>query len=346
MTTKIGQVGGGLVAALSLWLVSTLPASAGGSVAYEDVQHLLPEPVLEHFESTYAIDAVGDATRLGRQFTELGGSRVGPYHFRAVARKNTDLVFDLILQTEVTFLNGDGKATDDPEAAVSIREVLLSCDLVLSLAPADAATPPPIAIAGNPSSDAMPAPPALTDQAREQVVDAVRENYRKVDDIEMEFDSGVAEGDPFNCEITRGLTGQGVVRRIEFIIGAGDHGGYRIEIQCDEQARPSFVLFESSHWSFDPGDQSKTIDYVTQQRFYFSSVGQLAMALEKEFKGGNEQELLRNGNQAQNHPFAAKSAGVPAFFTALTRLPTCEDRELVEIATKLIEAQRVMVGEE
>ena len=299
-------------------------------MAFEDVRHLIPEPVLKHIESVYVVDAVGDATRLGRHYTELGGSRVGPYHFRALVKKNSDLVFDITLQTDVAFLDVDGTATDDPDAAAYIRERLLSCDLVLNAAP----------------TDKVPPPQPLSDEGREQVVDAVRANYRDVEGTEMEFDGGAAEGDDLTCQIGRGYTQQGVVRRIEFFIGTGDHGGYKIEIQCDEQSRPSFVLFESSYWSFDPGDQGKTIDSVTQKRFYFSSTGQLAMALQKEFKGANEQELQHNGDQAKNSPFVAKSEGVPAFFAALARLPACEDKELVEIAAKLIDAHRVIVGEE
>ncbi len=332
--------------ALSLWVVSAQPVCAAGSLAFEEVRHLIPEPVLKHLESAYTIDPVGAATRLGRHYTELGGSRIGPYHFRATAKKNADLVFELTLQTDVAFLDTAGKVTDDPEAAASVREVLLSCDLVLNVAPADAATPAPISIPVIPPVGGMPPLPPLTDEGREHVVDAVRANFREVEDTEMEFDGGAAEEDELNCEIIRGYSRQGVVRRVEFLIGAGDHGGYKLEMQCDQQARPSFVLFESSYWSFVPGDQGKTIDSVTQQRFYFSPEGQLAMSLEKEFKGGNEQELLRNGDAAKNSPFPAKPEGVPAFFAALSRLPTCEDKELVEIATKLIEAQRVMVGEE
>lgn len=345
MTTKMVRVCGGLMAACALWVTSTQSADAGGSVAFEDIRHLIPEPVIKHLESTYTIDPVGDATRLGRHYTELGGARVGPYHFRVTAKQNADLVFELTLQTDVAFLNADEKATDDPGAAAYIREQLLSCELVSNLAPTDTATPAPIAMPVTGSAGVMPPPPPLTDEGREQVVEAVRANYRDVEATEMEFDGGAAEADELSCEIIRGYTRQGVVRRVEFFIGAGDHGGYKIEMQCDSRARPSFVLFESSYWSFVPGDQGKTIDSVTQKRFYFSPAGQLAMSLEKEFKGSDEQALQRNGDAAKNHPFPAKPEGVPAFFAALASLPACEDRDLVDIANKLIAAQRVMAGE-
>jgi len=344
MTTNIGQVCGVFAAALSLLLIPVQPVGAAGSVAFEEVRHLIPDVVLEHLESTYAIDPTGSAIRLGRHYTELGGARVGPYHFRAVAANNAALVFALVVQTDVAFLDNGGKATDDPEAAVSIREVLLSCDLIFNAAPAQIVTPAPIPIV--PSAAAMASPPALTDETREQVVAGVRANYREVEASDMEFDGGAARGDELNCEINRGYTRDGGVRRVDFFIGAGDHGGYKIEMHCDPKGRPSFVLFESSYWSFESGDQSKTIDTVTQQRFYFSPLGQLAMSLEKEFKGSGEQELQRNGDDAKNYPFPAKPEGVVSFFAALSKLPDCEDRELVEIAGRLIEAQRVMVGGE
>jgi len=341
----IGRAGGGLMAALMLCASFIQFASGAGTVAYDDVRHLLPEPVLKHLESIYVIEPIGDATRLGRHYTDLGGSRVGPYHFRAAAKKDRQLVFDLSVQTEIAFLDTTGNTTDDPEAAASIRESFVGCELVLNVQPAGAGTPPPVAIPITLPGGTMPPPPPLTDDERELVVDAVRGNYREVEETEMEFDGGAAEEDELNCEIIRGYTREGAVRRVEFFIGAGDHGGYKIEMQCDRQGRPSFVLFESSYWSFVPGDQGATVDTVTQQRFYFSSAGQLAMSLEKEFKGSGEQELQRKGDEAENHPFPAKPAGVPAFFAALSRLPSCEDHELVEISERLIDARRVMMGE-
>jgi hypothetical protein len=119
-----------LVILLVLFTASRL--SAGGTVDYRDVRHLLrQQPAIERLiASSVDVASTGVAVRLGNHWKHLGGMRVGPYVFAARPRNSRDEGFDLVVCTQVTFLTASGKETRDPDDAASVREQLVSVGLM------------------------------------------------------------------------------------------------------------------------------------------------------------------------------------------------------------------------
>ena len=72
---------------IAILLLSSLMSHAGGSVHRDDLQGLLKtNPVLAKLiQRNFAIGEVGGAVRLGKHMGNLGGARIGPYEFPAVA---------------------------------------------------------------------------------------------------------------------------------------------------------------------------------------------------------------------------------------------------------------------
>lgn len=321
-----------------LFVLTGLPsAQGGGSVTFKEVRSLLDEAALQHLESAYSIDEIGVGVRLGRHYSHLGGARVAPYEFLATASAATGLAFSVTIHAEVVFLDAAGKPTEDPKLAVEVRETFQGYDIVLKLDAAGATDVPP--------SLPAPATEALSDAERQRVVEDVRAVYAEVEATDLESESSRSEVDEIAAERVRSFSSDGTVRRVAVSIGAGDHGGFGLEIQCDRQAIPRFVLWQAMYWQFVSGGEGKTMDHVTERRFYFSAAGQLAKSLEKDYQGSDEADLRRNQDAAKNRDFVPQAPGVAAFLEAVKKIVTCSDAEVVGAVQDLIDGQRLMVGE-
>ena len=115
-----------LACALALF-TSTRPAfGQGGSVAFADVQDVLQQKprLAKYLASTLDIAESGDARRLGRQFTHLGGKRIGPYTFDAKPKgAEGAFQFQVTLCTTVKFVDERGQESEEINVeAVTVRE--------------------------------------------------------------------------------------------------------------------------------------------------------------------------------------------------------------------------------
>ncbi len=311
---------------------------AEGSVAYEAIREMIPQNARQHLEASFKISEVGIGTRLGRHYGEVGGARIGPYYFEATSNV-TRLPCTIGIFTAASIVDRNGREVQDPGTAARINE---SYDFY-EVRFADQPQQPGGVAPGQPHHN----PPAGNLSAAEKtaVVDHVRAVYADVERTELEFDGGqLKSDDEMSGDIIRGYSRTGAVRKVEFNVATGDHGGFTVEVFCDQNGVPSFVLWEESYWSFDTTTPNKTIDTITERRFYFSPDGQLARALEKSFSGSGDQEIARNREAAVNHDFPAKAFGIPNFFNALAGIVKCNDTELKGYAEKLWAAQDQMIG--
>jgi hypothetical protein len=117
---------------LLITLLTAGEVSAGGTVDYHAVRHLLrQQPAIERvITSSVDVASTGVAVRLGNHWKHLGGTRIGPYVFAARARNSSGERFDLVICTQTTFARSSGQPTMDPNEAVSVKERLVSVDLM------------------------------------------------------------------------------------------------------------------------------------------------------------------------------------------------------------------------
>jgi len=99
---------------------------AEGSCTWNDVMPVLDaQPGLRRFlEDSFAISPGGSAMRLSKQFESLEGRRVGPYRFDATSRKDSKLVFELVIETKAEFIDDAGTLLPPGQesAGVVVRE--------------------------------------------------------------------------------------------------------------------------------------------------------------------------------------------------------------------------------
>ena len=300
------------------------PLIAGGSVSYDEVRGKIPPAVREHLESSFKLDSIGAATRLGRQFKELGGARIGPYTFGGTSKLTGRGAFEVTIYTDVQFVDQGGTATEDPGRASGIRETFVQYRVKLG-------------------GDPVNPPPTLSAHERERAIALAKESYNAVVKADLEFTNGEFRQDEISGTIRRGFSPEArVLRKLEWQVVTGDHGGFKAEVFCDAGGTPSFVLWERSYWAFDPANSEKTIDYIAEKRFYFSPRGQLARSLEKKFQGSGEAELSAKRDRASNVNFPANPDGVTVFFELLQRLGTSQDAELPELVDEFSSAWDLM----
>lgn len=325
---------------LSLFSFIAIPAAsfATGSIAYEDVRGMIPKEVREHLEFAFKISEVGDATRLGKHFGDLGGGRMGPYYFSAKSNARDGSACTIGIITNSQIVDANGRDVEEPSDAKELKETFDFYEVRFG-------DGEKLSDQGMPDRDPNPRPTKLTAADKEAIVADVRAVYADVEKTELEFDGGQMQSDDEQSgDIIRGYAREGGIRKIKFNVATGDHGGFTVEIFTDRKNRPSFILWEESYWSFDPNDSDKTIDTVVERRFYFSSQGQLAKALQKSYSGSGERDLEKNRDAANNSDFEADSAGVPAFYKALSGLVECDDAKLKRLANELRNAQDAMIG--
>ncbi|MDF1814772.1 MAG: hypothetical protein P1V20_21380 [Verrucomicrobiales bacterium] len=296
---------------------------AGGSVSFEEVRGKIPGGVARHIEAGSAVAEVGEAIRLGRHFTHLGGARIGPYRFEAIS-KAAGGSFEITIVTEVQFLGQAGNATDSPEEAAKVSETFLHYEV-------------------RPGGDGAAA--ELSDQERKNVVALAKKVYNEVSSNQnLRYSRSEYERDETSGTLRRGYDQNNHLRMVELSVATGDHGGFKVEIYCNETSIPSFVLWEDSYWSFDPDKPGETIDNVAERRFYFSSQGQLARSLEKVFQGTSPKDLLGNRDQAKNYQYAADPHGAVFFFKTLKNLTQTGNPDWEKVINDLHGAQNMMDG--
>lgn len=329
---------------LSLFSFIVIPAVSfgSGSIAYEDVREIIPKEVREHLEFAFKISEVGDATRLGKHFGDLGGGRMGPYYFSAKsnAHGGSTCTIGIIMNSQI--VDAKGKEVEEPGDAKKLNETFDFYEVRFGDGEGEDI---PDRKMPDRDSDSGPRTTKLSAADKEAIVAEVRAVYADVEKTEMEFDGGQMQSDDEQSgDIIRGYAREGGIRKVKFNVAMGDHGGFTVEIFTDRKNRPSFILWEESYWSFDPNDSNKTIDTVVERRFYFSPQGQLAKSLQKSYSGSGERDLEKKRDAAKNSDFEADPGGVPAFFKALTELIDCDDAKLKGLANDLWSAQNVMIG--
>ena len=333
---------------LSLFSFIAIPAVsfANGSVAYDEVRKLLPKEVRDHLEFAFEIEEVGEAIRLGKHFGDLGGGRMGPYYFSAKSKARGGSACTIGIITNSQIVDAKGKEVEDPSDAKDLLETFDFYEVRFGDGESeDEVTETPDRRMPGRDVDRTTRAPKLSAAEKEDVVAAVRAVYADVEKMELEFDGGQMKSDDEQSgDIIRGYARYGSIRKIEFNVATGDHGGFTVEIFTDRKNRPSFILWEEIYWSFDPKDSNKTIDTVVERRFYFSPQGQLAKALEKSYSGSGERDLEKKRDAAKNSDFNADPAGVQAFFKALTEVIECDDAKLKGLANDFWSAQNVMIG--
>ncbi|MGI9242054.1 MAG: hypothetical protein ACR2RV_14720 [Verrucomicrobiales bacterium] len=288
----------------------------------------IPPAVREQLEASFELAKIGGATRLGRQFKELGGARIGPYIFGGSSKLTGGGAFEITIQTEVEFVDPAGNVTDDPGEASGIRETFTQYKVSRS--------------GGSEGGEGTPIKP-LSASERERAIAVAKGSYSAVVDAALEFTDGNFEKDEISGSIRRGFSPGGrVLRKLEWQVVTSDHGGFKAEVFCDANGVPSFVLWEDSYWTFDPANSKKTIDHISEKRLYFSPRGQLARSLEKKFKGSGEAEISENRNRASNVDFPANPDGVAVFFESLKRLSEAPEAELPGLADKFLNAWELM----
>lgn len=115
---------------LSSFLLA-VPALAGGSFIFqEDLEPLLEKDrrIGAFIMKSMDFDDVGDATRLGRHFSHLGGKRIGPYSVYAKTKGSTG-PYNLIVtvKTEATFIDEDGRPLDHGKAGQRLFDDSVNC---------------------------------------------------------------------------------------------------------------------------------------------------------------------------------------------------------------------------
>ena len=121
-----------------LLVLLTSNSHAGGSVTLSDIQPLIQQqPLLWKFFSDHLdISQNGGGLRLGSVGIPLQGYRVGPYEFPARI-KGSEGAYDLkvIINTDLYFLDANGKEVTDEKLAFKKEEVLKGISLELQKPP-------------------------------------------------------------------------------------------------------------------------------------------------------------------------------------------------------------------
>ncbi|MEM7012385.1 MAG: hypothetical protein AAF585_12980 [Verrucomicrobiota bacterium] len=281
-----------------LLLILTLPARmiAGGSVTWDDANRILGQnSQLQKFvNSTLDIPEQGSATRLGKHFENLGGARVGPYVFD-VKPKGADggAQLQLTIETEMTFVDAVGEPLnedDDFRLAEDVRERFLGVrlDPIGAVSSTAAATIGTVELS---EEDAKTRSRWIGDHWRE-----ISEREHRVVKIEIEL-----EDEPVSGLVERRHHSEtGMIESIRVDLALGDHGGFTDEFFFwDEE--PFFVLRQESHWRFDPEKEGRTIDFVEEERFYYTEGG-VYRALSKKYQANSEESLDEARDDAKNTP--------------------------------------------
>lgn len=118
---------------LALALLNPLPAQAGGSFRFEDVEPLLRqnEALYIYVTETLELSPGGWANRInGRVSDDLGGSRLAPYVLRAKPKGTTGgWIFYLSIEADIQFLDADGKEVVEMHEGKTIKETLTGISL-------------------------------------------------------------------------------------------------------------------------------------------------------------------------------------------------------------------------
>jgi len=92
-------------------------AHAGGSFHLEDIRPLLKDSKeWREIEKKFVVDTTGEAVRFGRQWTDLGAGRCGPYQLSAKLKgEKGSSTYSIIIETYMTFLKDGKPITKDLE---------------------------------------------------------------------------------------------------------------------------------------------------------------------------------------------------------------------------------------
>ncbi len=112
-----------------------------------------------------------------------------------------------------------------------------------------------------------------------------------------------ADGDPIAGTVERRLNPEtGLVESIRVDFTTSDHGGFSEEYFY-WNGKLFFVLREESHWSFDPSKEGRTIDFVSEERFYFTEGATgVYRALSKKYQANSDQSLEKARDASSNMP--------------------------------------------
>ena len=121
------MVSGARIVALA-WVLAPSLALAGGTVSLDDIEPLLRQkPALrEVVKSAFDLEAtVMAAIRFGPRFAHLSGGRMGPYMVAARPKGSPERPpVELVLCTEVRFLDESGRVVQDELTARRVEETL------------------------------------------------------------------------------------------------------------------------------------------------------------------------------------------------------------------------------
>ena len=126
------------VFALLMFLGLATRGFAEGSMSAEEVLAILKQNKVlhEHVTSTLELDEVASGVRLGKQFEELSGMRIGPYQMRAKKKGAENFTMVLVVECSQEFVDKDGKVFDmdadfDEAAkkAVDVKEEVIAVSL-------------------------------------------------------------------------------------------------------------------------------------------------------------------------------------------------------------------------
>ena len=267
-----------------------------GSVSWNEIENqleMVPE-IRAHLSKTLDIEEAGSGTRLGRHWGELHGARIGPYRFNAKPKGAAGgWQFALVVEVDITFLDAQGrslKADPDPNDAVGIRESFVAA----KLEPLEGNGRVAVGKVDLSEEDSK----ARSRWIRSRWEEISGRSHRTIK-IEAK-----ADGDPMAGTVERRLNPEtGLVESIRVDFTTSDHGGFSEEYFY-WNGKLFFVLREESHWSFDPSKEGRTIDFVSEERFYFTEGGNsVYRALSKKFQANSDQSLKKARDAASNMPF-------------------------------------------
>lgn len=325
-------------ALLAAFLLAAAPGFAGGSVSYGEIEALVKDA--GDFESLFAAGLrfgdSGEGMRLGRHFGELGGRRVGPYHFpaRFPGDPAESFPYRVTLETEWTIVDAQGRSLGQEPPfrgeELGIEEVLRS----VTLAPADGNAD------GGSGIIVIPGDPveigAVTEKNSEEAVARARRIYDEIHAADLQWtETSLPSDGPVASVLKRGRK-DGKLRAVFASFGLHDHGGRNLEIYYAEDGTPAFAFYDSSYWRFVALE--KTRDSVTERRFYFSEKG-MARALEKTFEFDEGEDRAEVAAETDNrglalHEQAARRVGRP-----LAALHTASDSQAVPLLAEFQRSQ-------
>lgn len=306
---------------LAFAILQPTPVAGAGSVEISDLEGVIKSnPAFDtFFTQQIELDNVGIATRLGRHYGDLSGTRVSPYEFpgRFVGGPKEDWPLRIVIHANWHIEDDGGQnfGQNPPPATAKNPRVVQVLERVEMIS--------------NQLPKKLPAE-ALTVESR---VEEIRKIFTEVNAAQLTWNNPKV---PFEAEISGELKRgslNGKVRKVVLDYTPSDHGGATYEAYYDAAGQLAFVYSVSSYWQFTNGGES-TVDHVTERRVYFEN-DTVVRALEKKYQFSGEGEGPAASRRAANQPITVGLPAARQYHQLFTQLVTAAPARVVGLAEEI-----------